>query len=91
MKTVSEWLQAGGTEAGLYLVSGLPTETAAAIGFARYQEDGNGIRKPAVCWFPKSRVEEVRDDVCLGEDRSKRFFLVPSWLYAAKQADGFDI
>jgi hypothetical protein len=88
-KTVSEWVKAGNMATGLHLIgSKVVRETAKAFGVECLKINSCGNLKPAVCWFPKSKVASVQDDFYTHKSASN--ILVPGWLVSAKMAEGFE-
>ena len=90
-KTTSEWVAAG-----LYMNTGLycmewvvERETKKAIGFKAQKYTECGTLKPAVCWFPKSKLQVVENDFYL--NGPAKMFLVPAWLYGIKVDEGFEL
>ena len=88
-KKTSEWVAAGNLNTGLYCLERVERETDKAIGFKaqKYTEFGN--LKPAICWFPKSKLQVVENDFYL--NGPKKMFLVPAWLYGIKVDEGYEL
>lgn len=89
MKTVSEWIAAGGLKSGYYLLERPISESrdkAVGVALQKYVGAGNPIR--ATAWFPKSWVKFVINDF-YSDSIGKEVMLVPDWLMKKKEAEGF--
>lgn len=89
---VSEWIKAGNMASGLHLLgceAAEIKETEKAFGFPCKRFNACANLKPAVCWFPKSKVSRVEDDFYT--HKVEVSLLVPDWLMRAKAAEGFEI
>lgn len=84
---ISEWIAAGGMNAGFYLLEGVERETEKAVGFKAEKFNAAGNLKPAICWIPRSQMQEVQNDYY--EKGAARMFLIPAWLYSRKEAEGY--
>lgn len=83
----SEWVAAGNMASGYYLLEQVARATDKAIGFAAQKCNEFGNLKPAICWIPKSQVQEVENDFYT--QGPAKCFLVPGWLYSKKANEGY--
>ena len=86
---ISEWVAAGNMETGLYMLERVERQTEKAIGFKAEKINEFGNMKPAIAWFPKSKLQAVENDFYTSAP--KMVYLVPAWLYSAKADDGYAI
>lgn len=78
IKTVSEWLAAGGMEIA-YLLESPIKETEKAVGFPGVKFNSYANPYNAVIWLPKSQLVKIKNDFYT--DGPSEMFLCPPWLY----------
>lgn len=83
----SEWVAAGNMETGLYALERVERETEKAVGFKAEKHTEFGRPYSTICWFPKSKLQEIENDFYTAGPA--KMFLVPAWLYRAKTDEGF--
>lgn len=90
MKKVSEWVAAGGLKSGLQLVESKIVEIREkSIGCAVKRFTAYGNLKDDICWFPKSKCQQVENDYY--QQGAKVMLLVPGWLCNVRRVEGYDL
>lgn len=86
IKTVSQYLAAGGLAIGALLESPVKeTEKALAFQTVKHNRCANAYETQA--WLPKSQLVEIENDFYTN-DAPAKMYLCPSWLYSKNFSHG---
>lgn len=78
---VSEYINAGGMNIGLYLMESPVRETERALAFPAVKFNACANPYQGLAWLPKSQLQRIENDFYTDESRGSEMFLCPEWLY----------